>query len=286
MTERIVDVLETIDVEIKKRDRRGTLPDRGKLVIEPVIEQRPVGKSGQRIMEGKVLRLRPAGMKLKCAAANPRDENSDDCRNQQNGDYQYRHQTRVHRRSRRERMPGEIAKRVSRTIAERQRSHAAPARGRPGETRAVEVILPRQSRQETAVQIAHADVEEDVIGPLRDFAGFRHDRLHTDDRGAAVHDLPIGGARALHIAGFECFFRSQKLSPQLHQQRPDLLLFGPIARRRHPPAQLHRIDGLVGGIEYVDLVVAVIGMKPNAEIIIDPAQVVLWRLQPFYGVVP
>jgi hypothetical protein len=54
MAQRIVDLLEAIDVEGQKRERRCPAPGGGKRLAQPLDERRPIGQSGELVGAGKV----------------------------------------------------------------------------------------------------------------------------------------------------------------------------------------------------------------------------------------
>ena len=74
MAERVVDVLEAVEIEIEERKARAVAPRLDQRAVEAVVEQRAIGKPGQRIVEGEVLGLRLARLQLGRGAAQPADE--------------------------------------------------------------------------------------------------------------------------------------------------------------------------------------------------------------------
>lgn len=83
MAKRVVDMLETVEVEIKQRHFGCFVTGREQSAPEPVLEQRPVGKAGERVVEGEILRLGLTGLqRRRCTAEAAQQECQDTCREQ------------------------------------------------------------------------------------------------------------------------------------------------------------------------------------------------------------
>jgi len=65
MAERVVDVLEAIEVEVKERDARAVAPCFDQRAVEPVEKECAIGQPGERIVECEVLRLCFARLQLR-----------------------------------------------------------------------------------------------------------------------------------------------------------------------------------------------------------------------------
>ena len=76
MAERVVDVLEAVEIEIEERQPRALAPRLDQRPVEAVVEERAVGEAGQRIVEGEVLRLRLARLAARCEARRSRRASS------------------------------------------------------------------------------------------------------------------------------------------------------------------------------------------------------------------
>ena len=116
VAERVVDVLEAVEVEIVERRARAAAARLGECAVEAVVEERAVGEAGQRVMEGEVLSLRLARLQLRRGAPQPPHQQRDDASDEEHCDAERRGRLRKHAAARALRLPDEVAERPCRTF--------------------------------------------------------------------------------------------------------------------------------------------------------------------------
>ena len=76
--ERVVDLLEAVEVDYQQGNAVGPAPRRGDGGIEPILEQGAIGQTRQLVVEGHVLGRGPARLDLAGRAPQPVDQGHDD----------------------------------------------------------------------------------------------------------------------------------------------------------------------------------------------------------------
>ena len=237
VAERVVDVLEAVEVEIEQREPLPGLARFDQGAIEPVAEQRPVGEAGQRVVEGEVLGLRLARLQLGRGPLQAQDQERDDQRDDEKGAEQERRHPGQQPPARPVRLPDEVADGLPGVVGKRDRRLAGGRIVVPGEAGAFDQILLHHRVEEAAVEEANADMQGLGAGGLLDLAGIGDDRDDTRERGSTVRttrSVTLKLAASLSNSGV-CAHRTSQL---LDQGRKRIARRGEVAGSARAPSAI------------------------------------------------
>ena len=277
VAERVVDVLEAVEVEVEERHAgvRAARFDQGP--VEAIVEERAVGEARQRIVEGKVLGLRLARLELLRGAAQTLGEEGDDEAQDNQNAGERRTDLGQHPPARPIRLPHKVADHRSGISGERIGGLVGRDIAVPGKSGAVEQILAHQHLEEAAIEEAHADMKVLGAGFLHDLAGIGNDWRYAGHRRAGFDHDQIEDVRTALIVSQRA--RTQAFA-KLLDQRFERGPRGRVTGRHRAGAVDHRIERLVLRAQDVDAIVPEVFVHPDTEVDVDPLQIeVHGRLQ-------